>query len=164
MRHDDPLDLAALRSEVPLRDSDYAAIRARVRAEIARPEQRRFFPLFLRFAFAAMVVALLIAVLVVPRRGEVPVPQVEKREPAPAPAPVPLKNTPPPLVAQRVEEPPAPAAPAPRVTAARPKRRAPQRSTAPVQIAEPMRIEMQTADPDVRIIWIVPSETARESL
>jgi hypothetical protein len=157
MRHDEPLDLAALHSEVPLRDSDYAAIRARVRAEIARREQRRFLPLFIRFALAAMIVAL-VAVLVVPRRRETVVPQVARQRPMSAPAPV---RTPPPLLVQRAEEPPAPA----RVqkVAARPKRRAPKRSTSPVQTAQSMRIEMQTADPDVRIIWIVQPETPKES-
>lgn len=157
MRHDEPLDLAALHSEVPLRDSDYAAIRARVRAEIARREQRRFLPLFIRFAFAAMLVAL-IAVLVVPRKrggaagfspplragGLKPAASLSKVvEPKLLPEPAPV----------RVEK----------VAAARPKRRVPRRSTKPVPVAESMRIEMQTADPDVRIIWIVQPEAPREN-
>lgn len=161
MKHDQPLDLAALHSEVPLRDSDYAAIRARVRAEIARREQRRFLPLFLRFAFAATIVAL-VAVLVIPRNREVPVPHAVKPTPIPAPALAPVQ-TPPPLVVQRSEEPPAQAQVEKKVATARPKRRAPKRSTRSVQIAEPMRIEMQTADPDVRIIWIVQPESEKES-
>lgn len=167
MKNDDErLDLTTLRSEVPLRDSDYAAIRARVRAELAKRGTRQWFPLWLRVAVTAVVVVAIAALLIAPRNdgadiaaeapaavirtAPAPVPQIaaaEKSSPAPLPPP-----------ARTYEEKRIPAAETATPTERAPSRR-PVRQPAPepVQIAtaEPMRIEMHTEDPDVRIIWIV---------
>jgi hypothetical protein len=165
MRPEEPLDLSALRTEVPLRDADYAAIRARVRAEIARREERRWWPLFVRFAFAAVMIVVL-AMLVVPRKEETKVaPQVVKHVPAPvttayAPAPLPAA----PDSSSEFLGVPRRERSLPHKT--RGTRGTPRNPEEPKQIAqspEPMRIELQTADPDVRIIWIVQPEQAKEN-
>jgi hypothetical protein len=146
------MKLSDFRSPVPLRDSDYAAIRARVLAEIAHEQQRR--PSW-RFAFAFAAAVLVVAVLTISR-------------PTPAPAPVGVARAvllhphPPLLIARAITPPtvetPAPRAPRPAPSPIPKKPRQPETIAA----AEPMTIEIHTEDPDVRIIWIVNPETTRE--
>jgi hypothetical protein len=144
------MKLSDFRTPVPLRDSDYAAIRARVLAEIAHEKKRR--PIW-RFVFAFAAAVLVVAVLTITR-------------PTPAPAPVGvaravlLRPHPPLLIARKITPPtvetPAPRAPRP---APSPRKR---RQPETIAAAQPMTIEIHTEDPDVRIIWIVNPETTRE--
>jgi hypothetical protein len=66
------MNLDELRTPHPLRDADFAAIRARVKAEIAQREERPWLAMLLRFAFVASL--LVVAVPYVRERTpEVPV-------------------------------------------------------------------------------------------
>jgi hypothetical protein len=148
------MKLSDFHTPVPLRDSDYAAIRARVLAEIEHERQRR--PLWrFAFAFAFAAAVLVVAVLTMTR-------------PAPAPAPVGvaravlLRPHPPLLIARTITpsvETPAPRAPR-RAPSSIPKK--PRQPDETIAAAQPMTIEIHTEDPDVRIIWIVNPETTRE--
>src|SRR5215216_3318509 len=66
------MNLHELRTPQPLRDSDFAAIRARVKAEIAQREERPWLAILLRFALAASLVVLFVP-FVKDRAPEVPV-------------------------------------------------------------------------------------------
>jgi hypothetical protein len=129
-------------NEMPLNDRDFAEIRGNVMREIARRRRRNG-------VFAAMAVAfavLAIVFVLVPR----PVRKHRGGEAAAAPL-----RTPPPVVGLSG----APAAsPAVVATLVQPKKKHHQhhRKPEPIAIAasEPMTIELQTANPDVRIIWI----------
>ena len=145
------MNLDELRTPHPLRESDFAAIRARVRAEIAQREEHPWPAILLRFAFAASLLVLF-------------VPFVRERRPTvPVPVPVPVA---------KLSAPPAPALPAERqlpagrsaaFQAARNDVRATPVRTAHIQKAEPpaaTRIEIVTADPTIRIIWLTPKENS----
>lgn len=147
---DEPIvALQALRSAPPLRDSDYAAIRARVRAGIARKRSL----LWWRLAAVAALLLLVLGVgtLVEPRR-ESPV----AHKPS-----VPHRSLTPPQVVMATPE------PVPTRKAPATKRRKPRPAAVAVAVAvaqetgTPMRIQMATADPDVRIIWIVNNTEER---
>jgi hypothetical protein len=119
-----------MRGPLPLHDDDFAAIRAQVMAKI----ERRHLPLW-RLAFAALAVAVLSIVI--------------GRQPMVAPP----AGHPPVLIAAapgvRASRPPGDVAKKPRRRGTR--RRSGRDARTPAQVA---RIEIQTADPDVRIIWI----------
>jgi hypothetical protein len=125
-----------MRGPLPLHDDDFAAIRAQVMAKI----ERHHLPLW-RLAYAALAVAVLSIVI--------------GRQPMVAPP----AGSPPVLIAAapgvRASRPPSPDVP-PGDVAKKPRRRGTRRRSGrdartPAQVA---RIEIQTADPDVRIIWI----------
>ena len=127
---------------VPLRDSDYAAIRARVIGEIhARRRRWRF---AIAFATAAMIAFALWL-----RETPTPAPTVP---PVPSPA-VREKVAGGRMRAEPATE-PAPTLTRPPATLSRKRERA--------LPAEPIRIELHTHDPEIRIIWIV-NATKEES-
>lgn len=130
------MNLHELRTQHPLRDSDLAAIRARVRSEIAQREKRSWLAVMLRFAFAAM----LFVVFVPLTRERIPnVPIVLSGPPASAPAAV---------AASRAAAPP-------RVRHVRRDVARAARETRAVRAHDVVtRIEIQTADPTIRIIWL----------
>ncbi|HEY0371943.1 MAG TPA: hypothetical protein VGD79_08070 [Thermoanaerobaculia bacterium] len=159
------MNLDELRTPHPLRDADFAAIRARVKAEIAQREERGWLALLLRFAFAAALVVAFVP-LTRERVPEVPV-QVQK-------PPQLATHDPKPEARQGV------------ILSPRTMTRVPSRSLWSAEAAPPLsysrkcesggaasalhtttrrtraaiatRIEIQTADPTIRIIWLTPKE------
>ena len=126
----------------PLSERDFAEIRANVLREIARRQRRNAFVLAASVAFAAIAIVFVL------------MPRAEKRGGEAASAP--LRNAPA-RVAARPSLHGAEAAPPPLVaTTHHPKRH--HRHHHPIAIASsetsPMTIELHTANPDVRIIWI----------
>ncbi len=147
MRYDDdkPLPLAALRTPPPLREADYAAVRARVLFEIAKRAERRGFWMFFRFAAIAAAVAAVVF-LSIPRQPAVvpnlpPPPREVARRSTEPPNQQPTTNNQQPVVVIHHEQ---------IAKVRKPHRASPE---------EPMRIQIHTADPDIRIIWIVTPTT-----
>lgn len=122
------------RGPLPLRDRDFAEIRARVMLKIGR---RPVIPVALRLTFAAVAVAALVFVLM-PRRS--PLPSAPPILAVQRPVAVPLSGSVPGHSTPKAP----PAIPKPVVVA----------STGAPPSASDMHIEIQTADPNVRIIWI----------
>ena len=142
------MNLQHLRDEVPLTQFDYAAVRARVRAEIALRQRRAWV-----FRFASAVVAATLAVLaLIPVhpartpdgvvRAELVVTALDCGSCAAA-FPHRYQSGGVAAAVQRV----------PKVRRRHVKNLAPE-------VAAVSRIEIHTADPDVRIIWIVPKENS----
>lgn len=136
--NEEPVDLSALRTSPPLAAHDYAAVRARVMSEI-RSRHRN------RWRFLIPLAAALVLAFVLVRREPSPV-TTTVSEPVAAEA-RPVIAEAPPIVE--------PVAPAPEITEAVPRVRTASHRTVSPASAEPMRIHIQTADPEVRIIWIV---------
>ena len=127
------MNLDELRTPHPLRDSDFAAIRARVRAEIAERRERPWLAILMRFGFAAISFVAFVP-YVVDRTP--PRPHVEVAVQAVQPQPVTHNPKP--------------------VTREAHKRPSRQREE-PAHPREPQtatRIEIHTADPTIRIIWL----------
>ena len=167
-----PLSLSALRTAPPLRDSDYAAIRARVLGDLG--PARRPLP-FRRAALFASAAALIIALLgvvmtstsrpvtVFPVAAPSTVVEAPRQTAAPAPPPslvVAVEDS------VAIEKPLAiesaavaqseAVVPAPRPASARPHSSLSTHTTlAELEESSELRIQIQTGDPDVRIIWIV---------
>ena len=119
-----------LHSPVPFRDADYAAVRARVLADIHASRRRWRWSLAL--ASAAMIaIALWLQMPTEPPKPKPPVSPWSAgaltRAAATPPRPAPVRSP-----ASHRE---------PKPVATKP--------------AEPLRIELHTSDPDIRIIWIV---------
>ena len=132
------MNLDELRTPHPLRDSDFAAIRARVRAEIAEKRERSWLVMLMRFGFAAISFVAFVPYVVdrTPPRPHVEVAQVAHPQ---------LRTHKPELVAREREQ-----------TARRRERPSRQREE-PAHPREPQtatRIEIHTADPTIRIIWL----------
>jgi hypothetical protein len=119
-------------NELPFGEDVFAEVRKDVMARIARP--RKVVPVW---AYAAAAIAVVI-MLVYPKREELPVN---------APAH--------PRVAQAFQ-PALPALDADWIVRATPK---PKKHHVRPAVIEPVRIEIQTGDPDVRIIWISDRRT-----
>ena len=138
------MNLQHLRDEVPLTELDYAAVRARVRSEIERRQHRRAWVFRFASAFAAAALAVLALIPI---------------DPAVAPATHrgAAGFSPPKIVAERSGglKPAAPQV----IASKHHHRRRSRRITNDAQVAV-SRIEIHTADPDVRIIWIVPKENS----
>jgi hypothetical protein len=136
------------RSQQPLSDDDFAAIRRKVMTTIAA--RKRFLPVVMRFAFAAAVV-FAIGLAFLARRPAPPVVITVTK-------PVILK---PPIAAAAIASPPVP-----RVAVHHPRHRRTIHPRAEYAAAAPqpnIRVEFRTSDPDVRIIWIAsqtPSTTS----
>jgi hypothetical protein len=131
------------RSTVPLTDADFADIRAKVMAEVQRKQTHA--PFVFRLVFAAMVVVVLIGtglLLTIRRPAE-----VEDSGP-------PLSRQP--KAAVLHQEPPSAAVLQP--ASRHHHRRTPPRA-AESQVVSQIHMEIQTADPDVRIIWIENSNS-----
>ncbi len=123
-----------VRSDVPLTDDDFAAIRASVMREI-EPKERRIAPFIFRLAFISATIVL--AVLLWPRKAAIETTPPIAAKPQPTVAA-------PALAPQIVNREPR--------TAVRAHRHV-RGHKAVTQVAV-ARMEIQTADPDVRIIWI----------
>jgi hypothetical protein len=123
------MDVREFRSLQPLSDAEFAEIRRAVLVKTATRTRSMF---ALRFAFAAMVVAAM--VMMWPRRREVVAPMVTTQQ-------VVIPAQPVVQVAERRPE------------AAGPAGRRPALHKPPAQHVA-MRMELQTSDPDIRIIWI----------
>jgi hypothetical protein len=145
-------DRAWLASEqAPFGEKDFAAVRRGVWREIeaSAASEGAFRSGRLALAGAAALAAALIALLWLRPLTNGPAPAAPITSAAPSPVSVAVATPQPP-----VEEPPAPAAP-------RPVGGAPSRAEDPVgprpAAAEgvPVKIEFQTANPNVRIIWLV---------
>jgi hypothetical protein len=132
-------DLRDFRGPLPLTDADFARICTNVMAEV-RTRRRPFFAL--RFAFAALVMVFAWAV----SWNALRVPALE----------LPPPSQPRPHLAVTFPVPPIPAAEEQRPVVTVRARVAPAaapRSTPP-PVTEPVRMEIQTADPNIRIIWL----------
>ena len=129
-----------LRGPLPLTDADFATIRANVMTRV-RPRRTSVFAL--RWAFAMLAAAF---------AGVFSYKSLVSVEPPPAVAPVVAK---PPAVIEPVritQETPSPLPPpAPRV--ARHRAATPQPLNQPIH-QPTFRLEIQTSDPDIRIIWL----------
>jgi hypothetical protein len=131
---------------MPLTDRDFAEIRGNVLREIARRQRRNTWLLAASAAFAAVVMVFVL----VPR----PLPKNHAGEAAGAPL-----RTPPPIARSLSGAPAAPPVQSVIATRTRPKKHHHHKAHPhPIAIAssepQPMTIELQTANPDVRIIWI----------
>jgi hypothetical protein len=141
------MNMNEFRSKQPLSEDEFAAIRRNVMTAIAARNQRRFLPIAMRFAFAAVVVIAIVVVLI--RR----------------PAPVLIETAKKPLVIEKAPIAAAVIAPPQVVRVAHHPRhhRATQaRAQYASNIQQNIRLEFRTSDPDVRIIWIAsqtPSKT-----
>jgi hypothetical protein len=122
-----------MRGPLPLSDSDFAAVRAKVLAEIERP--RRSYGWY--FALAASV-AVAVLSMVAARRPVTVGPPIARGFAAPGPAALlPARG-------EKVAE-----------GRMRDRHHPKPAKTHPIQVA---RIELHTADPDIRIIWITNQE------
>ncbi|HEY2093607.1 MAG TPA: hypothetical protein VGJ81_17170 [Thermoanaerobaculia bacterium] len=131
---------------MPLTDQDFAEIRENVMREIARRERRNTWFLAASVALAAVVMVFVL----VPRQ----VPENHAGEAAGAPL-----RTPPPIARSLSGAPAASPVQSVIATQTPPKKHHHRKPhSRPIAIAsseaQPMTIELQTANPDVRIIWI----------
>lgn len=152
------MKMTEFRSRQPLNDGDFAAIRANVLATIAARNERRLLPIVMRFAVAAAVVIAVGSAFFVRRAAPIAV-----TTKAPVPAIVTSHATPPPPIVVAVTTKP-PEAP----VALRPRHRRLPHSEGVTTVAshQNIRMEFQTSDPDVRIIWIAsqtPTTTGGKS-
>ena len=137
------MNMSEFRSQQPLSDDDFAAIRRNVMTTVTT---RRQFPIAGRFALAAMVV-IAIGVAFLTRRAAPPV-SVTVMPPPPA-----IKTIPQPIIA---------AVPPPQQVVSVARRPRHHRAAAAVVARQNIRLELRTSDPDVRIIWIASqTPTAR---
>jgi len=130
------MNLTDLRTTPPLRDSDFAAIRARVLSELDVARRRR------RFVFAFATAAIVALVMSAPHLTTTE----ERRRPGGWSAGVPAgaRET-------RAHQP----AGGRRSSAAQPSAIPTSRRVPAPPPTERLHIEIHTADPDIRIIWIV---------
>jgi len=137
------------RSQQPLSEEDFGAIRRNVMTTIAA--RKRFLPIAMRFAIAAIVV-IAIGVGFVARRPASPV-VITVKKPAIKKAPIATviaTVAPPPVTPVAVHHP-------------RHHRATHPRAEYAAAIQPNMRVEFRTSEPDVRIIWIAsqtPSTTS----
>jgi len=148
---DKPLLLSHLRTPVPLNEFDYAAVRARVHAKLAR---RSPWPLMFRFAsaFAGVVLGVMALIPKEPARAPVGVLRASGPRVLGSSGLTPEKPSMPPRNREPEE---------PRIATIRHRAKFRRPRPAPdVTVAAASRIEIHTADPDIRIIWIVPKENS----
>lgn len=157
------MNLSKLRTPPPLSDSDYAAIRARVMAEVAHRSRPR--P-FWRMALA-LATTLIVVLLLIPSRENESLPQAPRIAESggaiqPPDASLIAPALPSPAAVQGAAAPSAPMAPS-TSPPARVARRAPRKPPLSESMAAaPLHIEIHTTDPDIRIIWIVNPELPTE--
>lgn len=151
----------------PLTDRDYAEIRARVHAQLARERRQR---IAWRVAAAAAILASVLLLRAprmtfpgaAPRVVTATLPDAPGTSAAPALAEAPAEAS---AGATAIAPVTPPGAATPETT-----RRDPRRASQPVSVAnhdatessrdsQPLRVEIETADPDVRIIWIINPST-----
>ncbi len=133
------IDLVRVRDTQPLTDAELAAILGAVLAKIATPRASRLAMPALRLAFTIALV-IVAGALIVTRRTTPPDAPGMRIEVA--------HRAPPRSVA------PAAAAPVQRTAETRPARRTPRAVPVRTTDTSEIHMEIQTADPDVRIIWI----------
>lgn len=135
------------RGPVPLTDADYAAVRRNVLAKLETQRARPRFSAAFRLAFATIVVTF--AALITPRPSA-PIPMtVIRAEIETVMTPTPVTKPQSPITIPHST----------RHTArsTRPRPVVPPRAPAP-----PIRLEILTSDPDVRIIWIANQTVSTE--
>jgi hypothetical protein len=138
------MNLNEFRSKQPLSEEDFVAIRRNVMAAIAT--RKRFFPIAIRFAFAAAVV-IAIGVAFIARQ---PAPPVIAARPVLDKPPIAVATIAPPTAVGVVAHHP------------RHRRATHPRAEYAAASQQNIRVEFRTSDPDVRIIWIAsqtPSTT-----
>ena len=145
------MKMTEFRSQQPLSDDDFAAIRHDVMTTIAARNQRRFLPIAMRFAIAAVVVIAIGLTFIARRPAPPAVMTVKKPEIVKASAPSGIASVPTPPVT--------------RVAAHHPRHRrsAHPRAEYTAATQQNIRVEFRTSDPDIRIIWIAsqtPSTTS----
>jgi hypothetical protein len=149
--------LVALRTPVPLREFDYAAVRARVRAELARPERRRGFRMPLRLAMAVTIVALAGGALFLSLRREAPSHPTQAATARPSPALALTRGGQArslPSIASAEPPPPSQSIVSTHPRTPHLSHRGPAVALVHQALQPELRIQIQTADPDIRIIWI----------
>jgi len=140
------MNLEHLRDECPLTEFDYAAVRARVRSEIERRQQRRAWVFRFASGFVAASLAVLALIPIEPLRMPLAIPR------GAAAASAAEQHVVPSHVSSAPE-----AGAAPQVHVAKTRHR---KNHIKPEMTAVSRIEIHTADPDVRIIWIVPKENS----
>lgn len=159
----DPLPYASLRTSVPLRDEAYAAVRARVLADLAEV-RRPAFLIPMRLAAAAAAVLIVFVGMATLRMNRESAPDGARSETVATAIAPPSAAAPPLPAAADATLVPLPPKHAPKTASpsTRPVPRGPrQPSFAPspeiaAALEQPaeLRIQIQTADPAIRIIWI----------
>jgi cytoskeletal protein RodZ len=157
-----------MKNELPLTDRDFANVRKSVMAAIETRQARRVWTIrAMRLAFAVLVLAAGAWWMIRPTA----VPAIAPPNSiAPQTAQAPNNTTPPPL--QQLETPQQPAAPSLVATRDQHHNRTTwtasrrQHHQTPVHeiatLTEPLRLELRTDDPDIRIIWITnPTPNSR---
>jgi hypothetical protein len=139
---------------LPLTDADFAAVRRSVLATIAAQEQRRR-RLTWSFAFAAAAAAIVLAVVMMPSRS---LPERRQIAALHLKRGITLHKHPPAVVttaaAPILAEVHMSSQPKSRRHSVRPHHRRMETPATLIAKNEPMSIQLQTNDPDVRIIWI----------
>lgn len=142
--------LDELRNELPFGDAELRAIRAQVMNRIAQEPRRgsRWLGMFLRASLAAAALVLLVVRPTQEHAPNVPTRVVES--PSPQVVESPSRR----VVVKESPSPPPRRKPRPAV----------QRASRPEEesVPAPVRIELQTSNPDIRILWIThPSGETR---
>jgi hypothetical protein len=150
------MKMTEFRSTHPLSDDELASIRASVLSTIAARKARRWMPIVVRFAIAAAVIVVIgIAV----RQGRGMRDEGSRAITVHAsPVATPLANKPAVIETVRVAIPPAASISTPRPIAHAVYR--PEHRPLPHPEYQTIRMEIRTADPDVRIIWIANQKNA----
>lgn len=148
------MNMTGFRSQQPLNDDDFAAIRRNVMTAMSARNKRRLFPIAMRFAIAAAVIVA-IGIALFPRRAATPTASTSaKRTVVIASVPAPAAVA---VVAPVTTQPPI----------ARVAHRPRQHRSPHIELArQNIRVEFRTSDPDVRIIWIAnqtPTPTGGKS-
>jgi negative regulator of sigma E activity len=152
------MKMTEFRSQQPLNDDDFAAIRRNVMTTIAKRNERRFLPMVMRFALAAAVV-IAIGVALVPRHPSNRATQQRSNQATQQPN---LATHPPVIPATHLAGNPATGQPGNQTTqqlsnlaTQQPAPRPRHHRAPPIELAKQnIRVEFRTSDPDVRIIWI----------
>ena len=137
-------DYSQFRADPPLTDDDFARIRASVMATIAKRNARPGWIFALRFAIAAAIVVIVSLVAFRPDRPIAP------GGPGPSPARRPATPTPVAIAPLQVTPPLLPA---------KPHRHKHPEPVAIAAAAPDMSIQLETGNPDIRIIWIMNRRT-----
>jgi hypothetical protein len=152
------MKMTEFRSTHPLSDDELASIRANVMSTIAARNSRRWMAFVMRFAIAA---AIIVVIGIAVRQGRGMRDEGSRAtavHASPAATATPIANKPAIIQTARVAIPPSASIPPQRPIAHaiyRPKHR-----PLPHPEYQTIRMEIRTADPDVRIIWIANQKNA----
>ena len=168
-----PLPFAEVRSELPLGEEDFARIRNSVMSEVTTTRNSNWRVFSFRFAaIGATLLAILAVGVSLGRRHPEPSPVVTTTRATPTPIPIVVATSKPARgEVEEVADPPTNTTPREKI---RPVTARPETSSRPpspaVELAAldrpepgPVRIELQTSDPNIRIIWISQNKSSEES-